>query len=332
MAGTESVSENGATGDSTGTGQAVDRIGYLYLAGTVVFNGTAFHFIKAGLRHVPSTTAMLITSASAVAGIVLAGAVARLLGVTGAGFSTVTPASILQRTIQQWQRLLPATVIGMLGGWLGYVTIGRYGPELTAFLSNMTLVMLVLGGVMRGDRLAAREWAYIAMVLAGVFLFSWRGQDMAWLAIGIMVLCCLFNTIKQIAIKEAVPGGSLWDLMAGQQALFTVWALVLTLSTGAPILAPLPAYPWLVTAGILQNFLGMSLLYAGYTRVGVARGAPIYAMRPLTVLLIGLAIGTAHPGLSQYLGGALLLAGSALLARHRPASRTRRASGHRRVR
>jgi len=45
----------------------------------------------------------------------------------------------------------------------------------------------------------------------------------------------------------------------------------------------------------------------------VSRGAPLDAMRPLVVLAIGLGLGKALPSGVQLAGGALVLAGSALL-------------------
>jgi drug/metabolite transporter (DMT)-like permease len=310
------IEENGPQGAATP--HHVNPVGYLYLIVSVVLNGTAFHFIRVSLQYVPPATAVTVFCASAVVGILVAGMLCRTLGLDPAGISSVTPGAVVRRLLAQWRILLPVTAIGLLGGWLIATTVGLYGPELTAFLSNLAILFLILGGTVRGDRLALREWIYAFAVVVGVFLFSWRGQELAWLAIGLIALGSFLTATKQIVIKEAVPHGGLWTLMAAQQFLFAMWGLVLATATGELVVPPLASMPWMIMAGLFQNFLGMSLLYAGYGKVGVARGAPIYALRPLIVLVIGIAIGTAHPGAPQYVGGALVLLGSALLAGHRP--------------
>ena len=69
-----------------------------------------------------------------------------------------------------------------------------------------------------------------------------------------------------------------------------------------------------VLAGLSCSVLGMYLLYSAYHLVGVSRGAPFNALRPLAVLLIGLPLGTAPPNRWQALGGLMILFGSVILS------------------
>ena len=290
------------------------RTGYAYLFLSVFLNGSAFHLIKAGLSSCPALTAVPIISYSAALGVILAGAVSRVVGWRSGPFHAVTPLSIWRELRAYWRLLLPATISGMLGGWLTLLTVSMYSASLTAFLANQVLVFLIVIGVALGDRLSLRESMCIVLVVVGAFMFAYTGQAVAWMALGLMLIACALTATKQVLVKEAVTRGSLWKLVAAQQILMGTWALLLSIGTGGPV-PPLPgALGLLVTAGVVGSFVGMGMLYAGYRQVGIARGAPINAMRPLMVLVIGLGLGASLPSSVQAAGGILVLGGSVLLA------------------
>ena len=287
--------------------------GWTYLFASVLLMGSAFHLIKAGLRSCPASLAVAIGTLSAAVGVMIVGVFARVF-LPRLPIASVTPVTAARRITAQWKQLLPATVIGMTGGWLGTWTIGEYGASVGAFLNNMTVAFLVIGGVFLGERLRTKETALIVLVVAGAFLFAYTGQSVAWMAFGVMAISCAFNAMKQIVIKQASMDGNLWDLMAAQQVMMGTWALGLTVFSGGLVLPETTDLLLLVASGIVQNFVGMGLLYGGYRIVGVARGAPVYAMRPVVVLMAGLAIGNALPAPIQLLGGAMVVIGSVLLA------------------
>jgi drug/metabolite transporter (DMT)-like permease len=295
-------------------GAPVNRVGYLYLFASVFLMGLAVHLIKVGLRSCTPNSAIVIVTLSAGTGVLLASAFSRLVGWRSSPFLSATPGNSWREMTRYWKWLLPATVIGMLGGWTGTVVVKLYTASMAMFLGNQTLVFLVIGGVVLGDRLSVRELFYITMVMSGALLFAWTGEAVAWFAVGIMGISCVCTAVKQVLIKQAVSRGGLWELMAAQQYMMAAWGFVLGAATGHLEIPPLSSALLIILGGTLQSFLGMGLLYAGYREVGIARGAPINAMRPLMVLVVGLMIGTETLGLMQAAGGALVLAGSALLA------------------
>ena len=287
--------------------------GWIILFISVFLIGSVFHLIKSALDTCPTSLAITFMCFSATTAMILVGAAARFFA-PNSEFASVTPVSIARRLVEQWKWVVPATVVGMTGGWLTTVTIDIYGTSVAAFLNNMTVAFLVLGGVVTGDKLHLKEFSLILLVILGAFLFAYTGESIAWFAMGIMAVACSFTASKQILIKQASMNGNFWDLMAAQQFLMGVWALILSACTGNVTMPALGDGLMLVLSGVIQNFVGMSMLYAGYRIVGVARGAPIYAMRPLVVLLTGLAIGKALPAPVQMVGGVMVLTGSILLA------------------
>ena len=299
---------------------APNRAGYLMLLGSVILLGAGFHLVKAGLAGCPPSTAVFIVPLSATLSVIVGGAVARALGITAGGFHRARPLGAITRTIRDWRLLLPATGAGLVGGWLVTVTNDIYGPSIVAFLNNGTIVFLVISGMLLGDSVSRREMALIVLVIAGAFMFAYTGQTLAWTALGLMGLACVGTSIKHVLLKRVADGGDLWEMMASQQFLMACWAAALSPLTGGLVMPDLRSLAFLVITGFAQSFIGMGLLYAGYREVGIARGAPIYAMRPLVVLVIGLGIGAALPGPVQLVGGAMVLAGSAILAGTRKGS------------
>lgn len=293
---------------------APNRIGYAMILGAVVLLGAGFHLVKAALAGCPPSTAVFIVPASATASVLIGGAVARAFGITAGGFHRARPMGAIRRIVTDWKLLLPATGAGLFGGWLVTVTNDLYGPSIVAFLNNGTIVFLVISGMLLGDAISKREMALIVAVVAGAFMFAYTGQTLAWTALGLMGLACVGTAIKHVLLKSVADGGDLWEMMASQQFLMACWAVILSPFTGGLVIPTLASLGFLVTTGFAQSFLGMGLLYAGYREIGIARGAPIYAMRPLVVLIIGLGLGAALPGAVQLTGGAMVLAGSALLA------------------
>jgi len=110
----------------------------------------------------------------------------------------------------------------------------------------------------------------------------------------------------------------LTTVMTSLLVLVTLWAGGLAVVSRTVDLPDASSSVLLVLAALAGSMAGMTFLYAGYHRVGVSRGAPLDAMRPLVVLAGGLLLGTAAMGPAQWLGGAVVLAGSALLAARAP--------------
>ena len=291
------------------------RYGYIALIVSVICNGARYHLDKAALRTCTPAVAVIIGALAATAALLLAGAGWRTLRWKAGGLHEVSVRSVLGTFTGNGPLLLAATICGALGGWLVAKTVGEYTAELAAFLANMTLVFLVIGGLLSGEKLKPLEALLVAVILAGAFMFSYKGGQILWRAVLLMALGCLFTAAKQLLIKKAVTIGSLSVNMTAALFLMAVWAVPIGWFGGTLHVPTREATILLILAGVVGSMVGMSLLYTGYKSIGVSRAAPIDAMRPLAVLLIALTLGHEPPGLMQIMGGGLVLAGSAALGR-----------------
>lgn len=293
---------------------ASPRTGYVLLLLSVLCNGATYHLCHWALNDFSPAMVNLCANFASVGFMLAGGVLWRAVGWRAGEVHVVTPRSIGHCFAGQWRLIFLATALGSIGGWLNSGANQAYGPALTAFLANLTLVFLVIFGVLSGERLTLLEVLAIVVILAGAFMFSWRDGVLLWGAVGIMALSCLGTAGKQMTVKRATALGNMPSMMAATLALMGAWTVLIGLATGT-LQVPAPK-PLLITAaaGLVGSVLGMTFLYTGYHAVGVSRGAPVDAMRPMVVLLIGLLLGASLPGPVQLAGGAMVVGGSVALA------------------
>lgn len=301
------------------------RSGFYMISLSVVCNATAYHAVKAALADgTPATVATVASLATFVMFLVM-GWLWRAAGWSFGGFHRLRMAEVARWIVRRWRIASLAALFGGGANVLLQTCVSEFGPEIAAFLANMTLVFLVLGGLLMGERIRLREAAVIGVILLGATLFSYEGGQFHWAAIALMVFACLGTAAKQLTIRRAALSTALPVVMAGMQIGMGLASGLIGLATGTLAVPSGASIAWTCVAALIGSVCGMMLLYAGYGRIGVSRGAPVDAMRPLGVLLIGLALGAALPEPSQMLGAALVLGGSATLAKLHPGGRTRAA-------
>ena len=292
---------------------SISHKGFLVLLCSVVLNAAAYHFARVGIRAASAATHVAVSCFVVSIEFLLVAWFCRNVWPRRGRLSDVTLPSLLRSIRLDWRRAGAAAVIGATGGWLIAQTIGRFGSETAAFLGNMTFCYLILAGIIMGDRLRLAEVVAVAAIVAGAFLFSYTGGEIKWLALGMMGAACLCTACKQLIAKGLVARGNTFIAVSVISLFMAAWGVILGAATGTLVMPSPRALLFMVLAGTSGSMIGMSLLYTGYVLVGVSRGAPLDAMRPLAVLVIGLALGTALPGPVQLLGGAMVLIGSAVL-------------------
>ena len=214
-------------------------------------------------------------------------------------------------------------LLGFSGGglhlalqWLGlhYTT----ATSATLYLSTAPIFILLLAAPLLGERIAARQWAGVAVSFTGVALIGMQGR----------LLQPSFNLGDLCALASMAMWGSYTVfLRMRRDALDIVEFLALVCLLGLAFMAPwviaellLGATPQLTAAGaaaVLYSAIGSLLLaYAGWSyvvkRMGAARaGATMHLMPAIAVGLAALFLGE-YPVWYHFAGVALILAGVAL--------------------
>lgn len=296
--------------------------GYVMLVMSVVLNGWRYNLESAALKvrsgSVAPVSVWAMTALEPLAGALaffVTGWLWRKMRWSWGALDGVTVDSCIEATKKQGGLVLVAALAGSSGQWFLNTSNKLYGPEFTAFLGNLMPVLLVLTGLLSGERLRRAELLAIVTAIGGAFLFSYREGQLNWVGIGLMTLGSVLMATKKTLMKHATGIGHLPSVMTLSLVLMGAGGLVGAGLTGTIHFGTMKSIALCVAGGVAGAMIGMSLLYAGLNVVGLARGAPIDTLRPLCVLIIGLISGTALPAPLQLVGGTMVLFGSFSLAK-----------------
>ena len=229
----------------------------------------------------------------------------------------------LKRKFGQLQGKSVLVAIGFFGGglhlafqWLGlhYTT----ATSATLYLSTAPIFILLLAAPLLDERIAARQWAGVAVSFAGVALIGMQGR----------LLQPSFNVGDLCALASmAMWGGYTVFLRMRRDALDIVEFLTLVCLLGLALMTPWVSVEFLLgatlkltaagAAAVLYSAIGSLLLaYAGWSyvvkRMGAARaGATMHLMPAIAVGLAALFLGE-YPVWYHFAGVALILVGVAL--------------------
>jgi drug/metabolite transporter (DMT)-like permease len=281
---------------------------------SVLCNGLRYHLDAAALRDVSPSVAVIGSSAVAFIVLSLAGVVARWRGAQGSSLRSITPQLPLRMLRENPVLLLAASAGGAMGSWLLVYSVRQNGPAVSAFLFNLTIVMLVIGGLLTGERLRRGEIGAIVAIIGGALAFSYRGGRLDWMPVLIVGLAAALTAGKQLSAKFLAHREGVLATTAILAAMMSLITLAVSSIGGDLRVDHWHGLIFVVAAGLLGNVAGIVCLYKAYQLIGVARGGPIDALRPVVVLLIGvLGLGAPLPGIVQILGGAVIVAGSVAL-------------------
>jgi len=297
------------------------HLGFLCISLSVICNGLTFHVQKAALTGCRPAMLIFIQGMLSAAFFFMAGSIWRLAGWTAGDMHKVSPLSTVKWFKGGVWIIVLAMAMGGGGGWLQQITVDQYGPEIAAFLGNLKLVILVCAGLMLGERISKAEFVTACVILAGAFMFSWRDGELQTGALIFMTIAGLVVAGKQLIVRRAADKANLPTVMAGMLVGMSAWNGVIAVINNEVAIPNLPTLGLIALAALLNGVIGMALLYISYNLIGVSRAAPIDAMRPMVVLVVGIAfLGAGIPGWLQCSGAAMVVGGSMLLAKlHKPA-------------
>ncbi|MBY0338724.1 MAG: EamA family transporter [Acetobacteraceae bacterium] len=243
--------------------------------------------------------------------------------------------AVLLGAIWAWRRApLPAAgdrgrlaLLGVFGtgGYLGcaWVASAHVPSGLVALLSATAPLFVALGQRLQGEAVSPRAWAGLTLGWTGVALLglsrSLDGLERAeaW-GLGVALLGALSHAAGLLAYAPARERVDAWTANAGQTVVAAVTLLLVAgLLSGDP--PPASASPALLLAMLwsclVVGLLGYALFFVVMRRFPPATAASLQLLAPPVAAVIGWALMGERLGWGDLLGGAITLAGLALLFR-----------------
>lgn len=218
-----------------------------------------------------------------------------------------------------WERMTGTALVafafgGLFGGGIGrrwmYTAIDRIGAAPATAIKNSAPLFSTLFAVpLLGERVGAKEWASIVMIVAGIWLLTWRpaGAKKVRTLLDVGVIAAIGSAlsygIRPLILKFGLTEVNL-PITAAVVAAFSALGYALLLSrpwTWTWLRAPLPgsgprigtpAITLFIAAGLLQTAGLLSLIFAvsddAVTRVyPVTAAAPLFTVAFTLLLLRG---------------------------------------------
>ncbi|HUF01564.1 MAG TPA: EamA family transporter [Gaiellaceae bacterium] len=208
-----------------------------------------------------------------------------------------------------------AGVAGLVGLGALYrgLAIGAMG--IVAPISATSPVVPISVDLARGVAPSAMQWVGVALVLAGVVILSREpvpGRARLAAGAGLAVLAAAGLGLFFVGIDASAEQSAPWAVLVARAAA-TVLVLVVAIATSASLRPPLRLAPALVAIGAFDT--GANVLFAYATTKGaVGIVSVLAALYPLTTILLARLVLGERLSASRRAGGAVALAGAALVA------------------
>ena len=195
------------------------------------------------------------------------------------------------------------------------MAIGAMG--IVAPISAVSPVVPLGVDLVRGNAPAALQWAGIVVALAGVVLLAREpgaGLGRAGLAGGVTLalVAALGFGLFIVGLDAASDGGATWAVVVARASSSSV-ALGAVLVVSVPLRPPTRLLPAIVAVGLFDTTANVLVAFATtYGSAGIV--AVLSALYPLTTILLARAFLSERLDRARRIGGALALAGAALVA------------------
>ncbi|HKP10118.1 MAG TPA: EamA family transporter [Gaiella sp.] len=217
--------------------------------------------------------------------------------------------------------IVPAVGAGMAGAaglaalYRG-MAIGAMG--IVAPISALSPAVPLAVDLVRGDAPAAVQWAGIATALTGVVLLArepggttTRGTGLA-AGVSLALVAALGFGLFVVGLDAASDGGATWAVVVARTSS-TLVALCAVLLVSVPLRPPRRLLPAIAAVGVFDTTANALVAVATtYGSAGIV--AVLSALYPLTTILLARVFLSERLDRPRRVGGALALAGAALVA------------------
>jgi drug/metabolite transporter (DMT)-like permease len=215
-----------------------------------------------------------------------------------------------------------------LGMWLGagYITqaagLRHTSVGHAAFISTMFVILVPLGAVLRGHRVAALVWAAAIAAAIGVTVLSFDGgapnAGDAWCVLSAVIWALYITRLEHFA-----PQFPARTLTAVHVCAVVPWAALVAVMDGA-LSASLTSVPWqhVLYLGIAGSAATAWLQVLGQAEVPAPTAAIIYTLEPVWASMFAMIVFGDSFGWRGWVGAAMILGAAVASTRAPPPNQT----------
>jgi drug/metabolite transporter (DMT)-like permease len=213
--------------------------------------------------------------------------------------------------------LLPALgagacgVLGLVALYRG-MAVGAMG--IVAPISAASPVVPLAVDLAQGTTPSSLQWLGIAFVLVGIMFLAREPIGNARLAagVGLALLAALAFGLFYVGLDAAADASVPWTILAIRSAATAV-VLLLALSASVTLRPPARLLPTIVAVGVFDTLANVLVAFAT-TRGSAGVVAVLSALYPVATVVLARALLGEQLSLGRRMGGALALAGAAVVA------------------
>lgn len=202
-------------------------------------------------------------------------------------------------------------VLGLVALYRG-MAVGAMG--IVAPISAASPVVPLAVDLAQGTTPSSLQWLGIAFVLVGIMLLSREPIGSARLAagVGLALLAALAFGLFYVGLDAAADASIPWTILAIRSAA-TGLVLLLALSASVTLRPSARLLPTIVAVGVFDTVANVLVAFAT-TRGSAGVVAVLSALYPVATVLLARALLREQLSLGRRMGGALALAGAAVVA------------------
>ncbi len=217
-----------------------------------------------------------------------------------------------------------------LGSFLYVLAISRIGAVLTAYISNLEIVIaIVLSMIIFGERLSLKYAKVALLVCFGFILLIYKNSlflQTSWSYV-LGILFCLLTALlwggstiigKHLMNNHIKPSFVTFvRLFIG--SIFNFFLTLFSFGTNTiGLILKISLFEWIILflLGVIISGLGFILYYKALGHSYVKGSVLLFTLSPIVTLVIGTTLGKETMQIYQYIGAGFILIGTTLLVKH----------------
>lgn len=218
------------------------------------------------------------------------------------------------------KELINIVILGFVGGTLAITFLySSYNYIMTGLATTLhfiyPLIIVIVSAVIYKEKITHAKLTAVMLVTVGIFLFVDITSMADKIGVALAVLSGIFYSFYVIYIDHSgLKEMDYVKLTFYLMIIMSVGTLVFGAVTGDIVFSGIDGVGWIFAAviSLLISLGAIPLFQAGVRYEGASTAGIISALEPVTTIILGVAILGEPMGITQYIGGGLIITGIVL--------------------